>query len=406
MIVDYASIALRNLRHRGIRSWLTLLGIFIGITTVVSLISLGGGLREAIVSQFGVGSTEVIQVQAGGLNSFGPPGTSVPNPLTIEDAEAIERINSVEAAIPRQIVTVRLEFNDILVIGTATNIVYGEDRELLYEILDVEALEGRLLEESDNGKVVLGNNFYFDDKSGFEKEIRVGDKVTINDNEFEVRGILKKKGSFIFDQIIMLNDEDLESISDFGDTVDLIEVKVRNKELIEEAQEDIEQLLRDRRDVRKGEEDFEVSTPEAALSTVNDVLTGVQVFVAMIAAISIIVGSIGIVNTMTTSVLERVKEIGVMKAIGAKNSDIFYQFFIEAGLLGLVGGIVGIICGIGIGYFGTFAINSFLGASTAPQINWVLITFTFIGSFVIGAVSGIVPAIRAANQKPVEALRS
>jgi putative ABC transport system permease protein len=253
---------------------------------------------------------------------------------------------------------------------------------------------------------VLGNNFYYEDKNGFNKQIRVGNSITINGKKYQVKGILEKKGSFIFDQIIMLNDEDLKSISDNGDNVDLIGVKVKSKDLVSTAQKEIEDLLRRRRNVKIGEEDFEVSTPEAALSTVNQILTGIQIFIVMIAAISIIVGSLGIVNTMTTSVLERVREIGIMKAIGAKNSDIFYQFLIEAGLLGMVGGLAGIIFGMGIGYLGTFSINSFLGATTSPQINWPLIIITFIGSFVIGAISGIVPAIRAANQKPVEALRS
>src|SRR3989344_6641015 len=96
---DHFTLAYKNLRRRGIRSWLTLIGIFIGIATVVSLISLGGGLKTAILSPFGVSSTEVIEVQAGGLNSFGPPGSGVINPLTIEDVEAIERLNSVDAAI-------------------------------------------------------------------------------------------------------------------------------------------------------------------------------------------------------------------------------------------------------------------------------------------------------------------
>ncbi|MBM3231789.1 ABC transporter permease [Candidatus Pacearchaeota archaeon] len=406
MFLDYIHIAFKNLRRRGIRSWLTLLGIFIGIATVVSLISLGGGLRQAIVSQFGISSTEVIQVQAGGLNSFGPPGTSVTNPLTEGDVDAIERLGYVEAAIPRQIVTVKVEYNDFLEIGTATNIVDGKNRDLLYEILDIETVEGKLLDEGDNGKVVLGNNFYFEDKNSFKKEIRVGNSIIINERKFKVNGILKKKGSFIFDQIIILNDNDLRSISAYGDSVDLIAVKVKNKELVASAEKDIENLLRDRRKVKVGEEDFEVSTPQAALSTVDQVLTGIQIFVVMIAAISIVVGSLGIVNTMTTSVLERTKEIGIMKAIGAKNSDIFYQFFIEAGLLGLVGGTLGILFGIVIGYFGTFSINSFLGAATTPEISWTLITFTFLGSFIIGAISGIIPAIRAANQKPVEALRS
>ncbi|MEK6915356.1 MAG: ABC transporter permease [Nanoarchaeota archaeon] len=406
MIVDYISIAFRNLRRRGIRSWLTLIGIFIGIATVVSLISLGGGLKEAILSQFGAGSTEVIEIQAGGLNSFGPPGTSVANPLTTEDVKAIERLNSVESAIGRHIVTVKVEFNDHLIIASATDVPEGSEKEISYEIMGVEPLDGKLLDDEDIGSVVLGNNFYLEDKSGFEKPVRVGNSIKINGKNYDVQGILKKEGSFIFDQIIIFNEDDLKEISNYGETVDFIEVKVKNRELIDSAEKDIEDLLRDRRNVKIGEEDFEVSTPEASLSTVNQILTGIQIFVAMIAIISIIVGSLGIVNTMTTSVLERVKEIGIMKAIGAKNSDIFYQFFIEAGLLGLVGGVVGILFGISIGYFGTFTINSFLGASTSPQINWSLIIITFLGSFCIGAISGIIPAIRAANLKPVEALRS
>ena len=406
MIVDYISIAFRNLRRRGIRSWLTLIGIFIGIATVVSLISLGGGLKEAILSQFGAGSTEVIEIQAGGLNSFGPPGTSVANPLTTEDVKAIERLNSVESAIGRHIVTVKVEFNDHLIIASATDVPEGSEKEISYEIMGVEPLDGKLLDDEDIGSVVLGNNFYLEDKSGFEKPVRVGNSIKINGKNYDVQGILKKEGSFIFDQIIIFNEDDLKEISNYGETVDFIEVKVKNRELIDSAEKDIEDLLRDRRNVKIGEEDFEVSTPEASLSTVNQILTGIQIFVAMIAIISIIVGSLGIVNTMTTSVLERVKEIGIMKAIGAKNSDIFYQFFIEAGLLGLVGGVVGILFGISIGYFGTFTINSFLGASTSPQIKWSLIIITFLGSFCIGAISGIIPAIRAANLKPVEALRS
>ncbi|MEK6792851.1 MAG: ABC transporter permease [Nanoarchaeota archaeon] len=406
MILDYFHLALKNLRHRGIRSWLTLLGIFIGIATVVALISLGGGLKSAILSQFGISSTEVIEVQAGGLNSFGPPGTGAVNLLTIDDVEAIERLSSVEEAIGRHLVTAKMEFNDALFIGIATDIPSGSKRDLTYEIMSIEPLEGRLLEDRDTNKVVLGNNFYFEDKGGFGKSVRVGNSVKINNKKYEVKGILKKKGSFIFDHIILLNEEELKSISDYGDTVDFIGVKIKNKELVDVAEAEIEELLRDRRDVRVGEEDFEVSTPEATLSSVNQIITGIQVFVVMIAAISIIVGSLGIVNTMTTSVLERVKEIGIMKAMGAKNSDIFYQFFIEAGLLGMVGGIAGIIAGIAIGYFGTFSINTFLGASSAPEINWILIVGTFVGSFCIGAIAGIVPALRAANQRPVEALRN
>ena len=181
--------------------------------------------------------------------------------------------------------------------------------------------------------------------------------------------------------------------------------KVKESDLMDKAAEDIEKLLRERRDVKKGEEDFEVSTPEAALEDVNSVLAGIQAFIIIIASASIIVGAIGIINTMTTSVLERRREIGVMKAVGAKNSDIFLQFFIEAGLMGLIGGIVGVIIGINIGIFGTLAINNFIGSDISPKIDFILIGLSLLGSFLIGSIAGVVPALRAAHQNPVEALR-
>jgi putative ABC transport system permease protein len=163
--------------------------------------------------------------------------------------------------------------------------------------------------------------------------------------------------------------------------------------------------MRDRRNVKEGKEDFEVSTPESILKTVNSILDGVTAFIVIIASISILIGVIGIVNTMTTSVLERKKEIGIMKAIGARNSQIFLQFFIESSLLGLVGGIVGVAVGSLIGVMGSYAINDFLGASIKPIINLNLIFATLVGSFIIGGIAGIYPAMNAAKQNPVEAIR-
>ncbi|MBS3084235.1 ABC transporter permease [Candidatus Pacearchaeota archaeon] len=405
MILDYFHLAVKNLRHRGIRSWLTLLGIFIGIATVVSLISLGGGLKTAINSQFGISSTEIISVQAGGLNAYGPPGSGVVSPLTMDDVEAIGRLNTVEIAIPRHVASGKMEFNEVVQFGYAMSIPMRDARKITYDTLELEVETGRLLNEQDTDKVVLGNNFFVNEEI-YGKTIKPGDNVVVQEKRFEVVGIIKKKGSFIFDNIVMMNEKQLVDLFDYGDKVDIIAVKIKSKDLMDKAVDEIEKEMRKRRGVKIGEENFEVSTPQAALSTVNQVLTGIQIFLVMIAAISIIVGGVGIVNTMTTSVLERTKEIGIMKAIGAKNSDIFYLFLIESGLLGLVGGIAGIILGIGVGYFGTVMINSFLGASSSPKIDWILIAFTFLGSFIVGAVSGIIPAIRAANQKPVEALRS
>lgn len=403
---DYFIFALKNIKRRGIRSWLTLLGVFIGIAAVVSLIMLGNGLRTAAAAQFGVSSTQVISVQAGGLNAFGPPGSGVTKPLQKSDSDAIERMAGVEFSVPRNIETIKVEFKDVQIIGTGVSLPQNEKREFVYEALDLEIEQGNLLDKREVGKVLLGNDFSDKEKSGFGRSVESGDKLEINGKSFIVKGIFKKKGSFIFDKMILMDDDELNDIAGYGDDVDVIAVKVKNKDSIDIVKEDIEDLLRKRRDVKRGEEDFEVSTPQASLQTIDQVLLGVQIFVVLIALISIAVGSIGIVNTVTTSVLERKKEIGIMKAIGAKNSDIFLQFFFEAGLLGLIGGIVGIIFGIALGFFGTFSINNFIGATTKPQLDFFLIFFSLLGSFLIGSLSGIVPALRAANQNPVDALRS
>lgn len=405
MITDYFSFGFKNLRRRGIRSWLTLLGIIIGIAAVVSLISLGDGLKTAVTSQFGLSSTNVIIIQAGGLNSFGPPGSGVVNPLTQGDADAIEKIGNVEIAIARIIETIKIEFNNKLIIGNVYSIEEGTKRQYDYDAQGIEILSGRLLDDGDTNKVVLGNNFLNKDKNGFGKAISAGDKITINNKSFQVAGILKKKGSFYLDQSIAMNKNSLKELTGNGEDVDAISAIVENKDYIERTKEDIIKLLRQRRDVNKGEEDFEVQTPDAILETVNNVLGGIQTFIVVIAFMSIIVGLIGIINTMTTSVVERQKEIGIMKAIGAKNSDIFLQFFIESGLFGLIGGIIGIILGVNMGFFGTILINNFLGSTSTPSIDLYLILFSLIGAFVIGSIAGVFPAMKAAKQRPVDSIR-
>ena len=402
---DYFVLGLNNLRRRGIRSWLTLLGIFIGIMAVISLISLGTALKDTVNAQFGISSTEVISVQAGGLNSYGPPGSGAVDRLTKDDVEAIEDLSSVDMAIGRNIETFKMEFNDIVAFPTGADVTSGAKRKFEYEAQDMKVELGRMLEDGDRKKVILGNNYLYKDKSGFDKALKVGDKVLINDIEFRVVGILEKSGSFIIDQVVVVNAEDMEEITDNGDYVDIIAVKVKNKDLMEKAKEDIEKLLRKRRDVKVGEENFEVSTPQASLDSVNQVLTGIQIFIIIIACISIFVGAIGITNTMTTSVMERKKEIGIMKAIGARNEDIFWQFFIEAGLMGFVGGVLGILAGMGIGYAGVQGINNFLGTTTALNVDFIFMGLVLSMSFLIGCLSGTIPAMNASKLNPVEALR-
>jgi putative ABC transport system permease protein len=404
MIKDYFTLAIKNLRKRGIRSWLTLLGIIIGVAVVVSLVFLGNGLKLAVMNQFGMDTTEIISVQAGGLSAFGPPGTGVTNPLTIKDLEEIEKLSSVKKAIRRNIGSVETKFDGKTTISFVTNVPL-EERRFIQEIGNIEIEKGRFFEKSDSRKVVLGYNFLVGKTSLTDKEIFPGNRMTINDEKYEVIGITKRKGSFIQDNVIFMSNEDMKRAINYEDNIDIIAVQPENAQRMEDSVRDIERILRKTRNVKEGEEDFQVSTPEASLAMINDIITGVQIFIILVAAISIFVGIVGIINTMTTSVLERRRDIGIMKAIGAKNSQVFLQFFVEAGMLGLVGGIIGVLFGTLVGWMGILALENFLTTDLKLEVDWIITFSVFIGSFLIGGAAGIAPAIKAANQNPVEALK-
>jgi putative ABC transport system permease protein len=190
------------------------------------------------------------------------------------------------------------------------------------------------------------------------------------------------------------------------DSVNVIAVKVKDLKTINNVQRDIEQLLRKERDVKEGEEDFVVQSPAATLETLDQTLFGVQLFISIIAFVSIIVGGIGITNTMYTSVLERTKEIGIMKSIGARNSVIFTIFFVESGFLGLVGGIIGAIFGVVLAHAAAFAGRQALGSELIQaDISLMLILGALTFSFLVGLIAGLVPAIQASRKSPVDSLR-
>jgi len=404
LLSDFFLLAFKNLKHRGMRSWLTLLGIFIGVTAVVSLMALGNGLQLAVTSQFGISSTELLTVEASGVLGAGPPGTGAVVPLTTKELDAIKKLSSVERAVKRNFVMGKFEFNDRVIFGSATNIPDKEDRKFIYEQLEAQTIAGRLLKDEDVGKVLLGYNFY-ENKVGLEKRIIPGNKVIIQEKKYEVVGIIEKKGSFMYDNSVYMNEKDLAEIGNYGNEVDMITVQAKNNKEIEKTKNNVEKVLRKVRDVKQGKENFKVSTPEAQLQEVNSILAGIQAFIVIIASISIFIGAIGIINTMTTSILERKKDIGIMKSFGATNKQIFIQFFIESGLLGLIGGLGGAIFGTIIGFVGTLLINNFVNADVLPKINFFLIFGALIGSFIIGAIAGIIPAMNAAKQNPVDALR-
>jgi len=404
MLKDYSRFAIDGIKNRKLRSWLTMIGIIIGITAVVSLIGIGQGLKVAISSQFGDIGTDKLTVMASG--GMGPPGTGVVNPLTKDNVKKIGDVNDVKVAAGRLARSIKIEYNDNVKFGMAASIAEGNGRKLIESALNLEAEKGRLLRDGDTKKIVLGSNLG-SENAGFEKQIYVGSKVLVQDERFEVVGILKKTGSFAVDSLVFIQEDDLRKMLGISDDeYDIIVAQVHPNADIKAVQENIEKVMRKERGVKKGEEDFTVQTPQAILAQVNSTLFAVQLFVYIIAVISIVVGGIGIMNTMFTSVLERTKEIGIMKSIGAKNSTIFTLFFIESGMIGSVGGIIGAVMGVsiakGIAFIGSMLLGSEL---IRADISIWLVIGSVVGSFLLGSIFGIIPAIRASRLNPVEALR-
>ena len=404
MLKDNFLISFKNLRQRKLRSWLTMIGIFIGIAAVVSLIGLGEGLRAGIMSQFDFLGTDILTVQASGL-AFGPPGTGVITPLSDDLVDKISKVNGVETAYNRYLESSTVKFNDKQIIGMIASVPIGDNRKTFEEMLNVEAEEGRLLKDTDNKRVLVGSSYTSD--ATFGRVIKPSDRIELNGVSFEVVGIMEKKGNFMLDGAFIINENVLLDVFGDEDVVDIIAVKIRDEKQIDQVKENIEKLLRKERDVKKGEENFQVESAQNLINTLNSTLAAVNIFVVIIASISLLVGGIGIMNTMYTSVLERTKEIGIMKAIGARNSRIFKLFFIESGFLGMVGGIIGVILGLifayGSAFLGRLALGVDLIQARVP-LFWII--FALLLSFGLGTLFGVIPAINASKLQPVDALRS
>ena len=404
MIKDYFSLAFQNLKKRGLRSWLTILGIFIGIAAVVALISLGAGLQAAVTGQFGGLSADALTIQNKGTG-FGPPGSTVIEKLNKNDLDIIKNIRGIDKIITRLIRVVNIEYNEISDFGYLADVPEQEELiKVIYESFNVKPEKGRFLNSKDKGKILLGNDFLKTEK--FEKEILVGKDFLINGKKFEIIGILDKSSNIMVNSAILMLNSDLEELLEIKEEYDIIVVMVEDKNKIEEVAKEIERKLRDDRDEEKGEESFSVETPLKILESVNNVLNIINAIVIGIAMLSLIVGATGIANTMYTSVIERTKEIGIMKALGAQNKDILWIFLIESGLLGLVGGIVGALIGLGAAIGVSNIANQALGSNLfVVSTDYLLLAGSVLFSFIVGILSGILPALQASKLNVVDAMR-
>ncbi|MBX4212098.1 ABC transporter permease [Candidatus Pacearchaeota archaeon] len=401
MIGDYFSMAVKNVRKRRLRSWLTMLGIFISIATIFTLLSASLGLQGAVKEQFRILGTDKFFIQPKGQAAG--PGSGGAVSLTTKDVDTIEKVPGVKT----------LSYS---VYGSAEVIFQNQKRyfmvtgypldkaDVFTELGAYKADEGRLLKQGDKGSVMIGSQYKYN--ALFKKPVSAGDTLTIQGKEFKVKGILQPIGNPGDDRNILMPIDDFNQIFNITDRVDAIFVQVEQGQDLKEVVARVERRLRSERGVTEKTQDFEISTPEELLASFGTVLNIITGFLLGISAISLLVGGIGIANTMYTSVIERTREIGTMKAIGAKNQDILFIFLIESGMLGLIGGIIGVVLGIGISksleYIAVHQLGTTLLKSATPAY---LIIGCLLFAFLSGALSGLWPAWRATKIKPVDALR-
>jgi putative ABC transport system permease protein len=400
MISDYSKLAVRNLGKRKLRSWLTMIGIFISIATIFVLISVSLGLKGAVEEQFRVLGTDKFFIMPKG--QLGGPGTSSAVFLQKADADAVERVAGV-----KDISYISVAYLEVIVDSQKRFFMaagmQGDKMKVLKEVQAYKIDEGRFWRDDEYGKAFIGSQYKYNNI--FKKPMKTGDKMTLNGVDFKVVGILQPIGNSQDDKLIYMQLDDLKKITNITG-IDEIIIQVNEGESVSEVAANVEKKLRSFRGVNEKTQDFSILTPEELLATIGTILNVITAFLLGVAAISLVVGAIGIANTMYTSVLERINEIGVMKAVGARNSDIMLIFLIESGLLGLVGGIIGVALGATLSKMIEYiAITQFATTLLKAAMPLYLFAGCLVFAFVVGAISGVFPAYRASKIKPVEALR-
>ena len=400
MLTDYALIALKNLQKRKLRSMLTLMGITISIATIFVLISVSLGLTAAIEEQFQEIGSDKFFIQVRG--QFGPPGSdSAAVMLTEKDVDVIKKVTGVKEVATWTIANAQIEFKDEIRFAQIAGVSL-ETPELTFATLDIE--EGRFVEEKDKDEILVGSQYK--ETRFFTKPVALRDTIIINEREFKVKGILETQGNPSDDRIIYLPEEEFRLLFNIPERIDFIFVQVEENEDLKAIAERTERALLKSRNLDEDTQDFSILTPDEVLESFGTILNIVTSFLFGVAAISLLVGGINITNAMFTSVLERTKDIGVMKSVGAQNKDILKIFLIEAGFLGLIGGIFGVVVG--------FAISKLIAYIAVVQLATTLLQpatpiYLFIGcllfAFFAGAISGLWPAWKATKIKPVDALR-
>jgi putative ABC transport system permease protein len=403
-LFESLSMAAKTLVANKLRSSLTMLGIVIGNASVITMVGVGEGTQKLAADQFKSLGPNTLFILPGSPKAQNIRSGGTPPTLVLSDARAIARqVPAVAGVSPALQSSSVISYESI----TTTSIVQGVTPEFP-AVRNFAVDKGRFITPLDvkNDKQIaaIGTDLA---QRLFGKENPLGRQFRVNNLSFEVVGLMESKGSsfgsnqddVVFIPITTMSKRVIGRTSPFGLRVSLIAVSAKNSETMDAAEFQITNLLRRRHKI-VGENDFTVRNQKDALQIVNTITGALTLLLSAIAAISLIVGGIGVMNIMLVSVTERTQEIGLRKAIGATQNDILIQFTIEAIILSTVGGIVGTLIGIGAIFV--------IGQATIlkPEVSPSAILLAVSVSGGIGLFFGVVPARQAARLDPIEALRS
>jgi putative ABC transport system permease protein len=420
-------LALDILRHSKVRSGLTIIGIVIGVASVVAIMSIGEGMQLSLESRLGGLGADIITVSPGGSRAVGgfmtrdmgggSPGavtiggdsgssSTESKNLTIIDIQALKSVDNV--AVVTGTVSGRGELYYLA--ETTTVSVTGVDPVDWNEITTSTLASGRFLTSGDYNSVLIGSRVA---NSIFKQPLVVNRVITIEGISFKIAGILNESGSSMGGMsdtgIIMPVEAARAVLDDIGpDEFDSIIVKVEDADTVLDTASAIDARLMLTRHVTNKTKDYSVTSSVSMQETISSTMESMTTFLAAIAAVSLLVGAVGIANTLFTTILERTKQIGIMKAIGAKNRDIMAIFMMNSALVGLVGGIIGLVVGTMASLYVTIPMMGMGGGRGMGAENVVtpqLMAFALGIAVGIGIVAGLIPAYRASKLKPVDALR-
>jgi len=402
--------ALESLSSNKMRSGLTVLGIVIGVAAVIAMLAVGTGAQDSITGSISGIGTNLLFVFRGGGAMGGGSEVRNPKPLTLQDAAAIAdpfAAPSVELVAP--------VLQDSLLVSaagqTTTTNVSGVTPDY-FPLRNYTLTEGDVITEENllgRASVAVIGPDTADTLFGRHDGL-VGEQITIEGQPFRIIGVLAAKGGGMFGSednqiLIPYNTAQTRLIQRrTRDQVDMLLIQVVDSESVPTAVDEVSSILRTRHRTEVGADDFTVFSQQDFLQTAATITSVLTIFLGGIAAISLLVGGIGIMNIMLVSVTERTKEIGLRKALGARKRDILIQFLTESSLLSLFGGIIG----IAFGWLIAFIVEKVALASGTPfypRIGIDAVLLATIFSAAVGLFFGIYPANRAANLEPVEALR-